>query len=143
MPAAPSQQLRLRLIHDGAPPGAAGGERLRFGLQDSAGEVHAGAPQPDGTLHFDCALAVKPGAAAGAPVFSGRFAHGPPAARFLYLSWKREGEHDAPWAWRIKIPLAGIGWAEIRAAGQAGGRLEANVVGRRPHAAEAIAWRLA
>ncbi|WP_158812691.1 DUF5990 family protein [Methylocapsa sp. S129] len=141
MPAAQPQQLRLRLIHDGAPPGAAG-EPLRFGLQDSKGEVHSGAAQPDGTLHFDCVLTIKLGGGASAPVFAGPFAHGPPAARFLYLSWKREGKRDAPWAWRIKIPLAGIGWAEIRAADKAGGRLEASVIGRRPHATEAVGWRV-
>ena len=141
MPAIQPQTLRLRLIHDGAPPGATD-EPLRFGLQDSKGEVHAGAPQPDGTRLFDLALAVKPGDAANAPVFSGPFAHGPPTGRFLYLSWKREGKHDAPWAWRIKIPLAGIGWPEIRAADKAGRRLEANIIGRRPHAMEAIVWRM-
>jgi hypothetical protein len=143
MPAAPSQppRLLLRLIHDGAPPGVAPDEPLHFGLQDSKGEVHPGARQPDGELHFDLALDIKRSPAAAAPIFTGPFAHGPPAGRFVYLSWKREGKSDAPWAWRIKIPLSGIGWPEIRAAGKSGGRLEANVIGRRPHASDAIKWR--
>lgn len=143
MPAASSlsSRLPLRLIHGGAPPGAPPDETLRFGLQDSKGEVHPGATRPDGTLHFDLTLDIKPGAAASEPIFTGPFAHGPPAGRFLYLSWKREGKSEAPWAWRIKIPLSGIGWPEIRAAGKSSGRLEANVIGRRPHASDAIKWR--
>jgi Family of unknown function (DUF5990) len=142
MPSTPSQprRLPLRLIHDGAPPGTPPEEPLHFGLQDSKGEVHPGVEQPDGSLHFDLTLDIKPGGTA-APIFIGPFAHGPPAGRFLYLSWKREGQSAAPWAWRIKIPLSGIGWPEIRAAGKSDARLEANVIGRRPHASDAIKWR--
>jgi hypothetical protein len=115
-------------------------EPLRFGLQDSKAEVHPGTAHGE-VRHFDFTLDVK-GASTSPPVFTGVFAHGPPAARFLYLSWKREGTHAAPWGWRIKIPLSGIGWAEIRAAEQPGKCLEANVVGRRPHKTEPITWRV-
>jgi Family of unknown function (DUF5990) len=30
----------------------------------------------------------------GQPVFTGTFAHGPPAGRFLYLSWKLVAAHE-------------------------------------------------
>jgi len=133
--------IKLRLVHDGVQPGTPLREPLRFGLQDSKGEVHPGAMQPDGLLHFHLTLEVKAASDSAPPIFSGAFAHGPPNGRFLYLSWKREGKHDAPWGWRIKIPLSGVGWSEIRAAEKPGIVLEANVVGRRPHKTEAINWR--
>jgi hypothetical protein len=144
MATGPSEKRRinLRLVHDGVQPGTPLDEPMQFGLQDAKGEVHPGTVKPGGTLHFDLSLDVKGTSAAGPPIFSGAFAHGPPAGRFLYLSWKCEGRHDAPWAWRIKIPLSGIGWAEIRAGDQPGKCLEANVIGRRPHATDAIKWRL-
>jgi hypothetical protein len=50
--------------------------------------------------------------------------------------------HAHPWGWRIKIPLSGIGWAEIRAAEKPGKCLVANVLGRRPHTTDAIKWRV-
>jgi Family of unknown function (DUF5990) len=136
------RQIKLRLIHNGVQPGTPSAEPMRFGLQDSEGEVHPGTAQPGGLLHFDLMLEVKERGTTGQPVFSSAFAHGPPASRFLYLSWKREGKHDAPYAWRIKIPLSGIGWTEIRAAEKPCKCLAANVAGRRPHASNAIEWRL-
>jgi hypothetical protein len=144
MATAPSEErwINLRLIHNGAQPGVPVTEPVRFGLQDSKGDVHPGAAVPGGAQQFDTVLKIKGSDEAMRPLFTGAFAHGPPAARFLYLSWKREGKHDAPWAWRIKIPLSGIGWAEIRAAEKPGKCLEAHVNGRRPHATEAITWRI-
>jgi Family of unknown function (DUF5990) len=59
--------------------------------------------------NLDLALEVTEGEA-GQPVFRGAFAHGPPAGRFLYLGWKREGDHAHPWGWHIKITLSGIGY---------------------------------
>ena len=135
------RRITIRLIHDGLQPGPPLSEPLRFGLQDTKAEVHPGTAAADGTRHFDLSLDVK-GTDPAPPVFTGAFAHGPPTGRFLYLSWKREGTHAAPWGWRIKIPLSGIGWPEIRAAEKPGQCLEANVIGRRPHKTEPIKWRL-
>jgi len=136
------RRIDLRLIHDGAQPGTPLCEPLRFGLQDSKEKIHAGTAGPGGVRHFDLSLEVKGTDTTMPPVFTGAFAHGPPSARFLYLSWKREGEHEHPWGWRIKIPLAGIGWADIRAAERSEKWLEANLIGRRPHDTEKITWRL-
>ena len=143
----PSQkrQMHLRLIHDGAQPGTPLDEPLQFGLQDSNADVHPGTAVASGTRRFDLTLDVR-AAATGQPTFSGAFVHGPPQARFLYLSWKREAARaallKAPWGWRIKIPLSGIGWADIQAAEQPDACLAADVTGRRPHRSEAIEWRL-
>jgi hypothetical protein len=144
MAAAPlaKRLLYLRLIHNGMQPGTPVPEPVRFGLQDSKGEVHSGVMRPDGSQQFDFSLEIKGGSDADRPVFGGAFAHGPPTARFLYLSWKRERKHDAPWAWRLKVPLSGIGAAEIRAAGKPGACFEADVNGRRPHKVEAVQWRV-
>jgi hypothetical protein len=45
----------------------------------------------------------------GTPNFLGPFAHGPRAARFVYLVWRRAG---APLG-RSKIPLTSISWAQV------------------------------
>jgi hypothetical protein len=136
------QWINLRLIHDGVQPGTPLDEPLRFGLQDSKNEVHPGITRPGGSQNFELTLEVSEGGQEGQPVFRSAFAHGPPAARFLYLSWKREGAHQHPWGWRIKIPLSGIGWAEIWAAEKPDKCLVADVTGRRPHASEAINWQV-
>jgi hypothetical protein len=140
--AAAGRLIRLRLIHDGVQPGTPLDEPMRFGLQDAKGEVHPGIGASGNARHFDLILEVGGDDKSGRPGFRGPFAHGGPADRFLYLSWKREGTHAAPWAWRIKIPLSGIGWADIRAAEKPGNCLVANVIGRRPHASAAIPWQI-
>jgi len=123
------------------PAGHPVGRTDRFGVQDTKGGVHPGLTEPGAARNFDLSLDVR-GDEASPPVFSGSFAHGPPSGRFLYLSWKREGEHEHPWCWRIKIPLSGIGWTEIRAAEQPGKCIATNVIGRRPHTRDTITWRI-
>jgi Family of unknown function (DUF5990) len=136
------RQIHLRLIHNGVQPGRPLDEPLRFGLQDGNGEVHPGLGQPGEPQKFDIVLEVGEGDEASQPVFRGMFAHGPPKGRFVYLSWKRQGKHEHPWAWRIKVPLSDIGWAEVRAAEKPGKCLAANVIGRLPHTSEAIEWQI-
>jgi len=99
-------------------------------------------PNPGKPHNFDIVLEVSEGDKANQPVFRGTFAHGPPKGRSVYLSWKRQGKHEHPWAWRIKVPLSGIGWAEVRAAEKLGKCLAANVIGRHPHSSDAIEWRI-
>lgn len=135
------RSVRVRLFHDGAQPGPPLDEPLRFGVQDGKGEVHPGTATAGPEWRFDLALELRTGETER-PVFGGPFVHGPPGSRFLYLSWKREGEHAAPWGWRIKIPLSAIGWAEVRAAEETGKCLAASVTGRRPHASEPVHWRV-
>ena len=137
----PAMKVLLRLIHDGAQPGSPLDEPLDFGLPDAKGVLHSGEPSAGTTRAFDLTLDVKEGAG-GEPVFLGSFAHGPAKTRFLYLGWKRRQPQEHPWAWRIKVPLGGIGWPEIQAAQAAQHRLVANVVGRKPHATEAVRWEV-
>jgi hypothetical protein len=108
----PLEHVRLQLIYRGAGPVFWSGGATEFGVQDKDENLHLGETSPDGGLTFDLALEVKP-EGPGAPVFVGPFAHGPANARFLYLSWRNlTGEY----AQRLKLPLGGIAWADIRAA---------------------------
>ncbi len=134
------RKIRVRLLHDGAQPGPPLDEALSFGVQDVKRGVHPGTAGSGGTRRFDLELDLR-AADTDRPVFSGPFAHGSPAARFLYLSWKRQEAAAAPWGWRIKIPLSSIGWNEVREAERDGMVLVADVTGRRPHTSEPIIWR--
>lgn len=109
---------------------------LSVGIQDKQQGVHSGKQDRDGSWRFTCTVTVKERDGVALPQFSGPFVHGTPAARFLYLSWKRRSETPVPWLQRVKIPLADIGWAMT----QPGGQLVADITGRRPHAADGIMW---
>jgi hypothetical protein len=134
-----TSSVKVRLIHDGRQPGPSVPEPVDFGIQDKTGAIHAGKAFKGRLLLFEIDIAVKH---ADAPLFSGPFVHGPPGGRFLYLSWKKHGQHEHPWAWRIKMALGGISPSLLRQARKAGHCLEANVVGRRPHSSEPVNWRV-
>jgi hypothetical protein len=129
----------VRVLHDGAKPIHDTGESYRFGLQRGADDVQGGRALADGRLAFDVALRVKPGPDPERPVFLGEFTHGPPEARSLNLGWKP----DRPgWINRVKVPLAGITWAQVREAQASGLRLTADATGRQPHQPRPLAWAL-
>ena len=134
------RKIRVRLIHDGAQPGPPLDEALSFGLQDVKGCVHPGTAGSDGKRRFALDLEIRK-TETDRPVFGGPSVHGPPAARFLYLSWKRREAAAAPWGWRIKIPLSSIGWDEVRETERDGKGLIADVTGRRPHTSQPVIWR--
>lgn len=106
-------RVALRLIYHGAGPARWSGGPGDFGVQDKAGALHHATARADGGMQFDLALEVK-SRGAGAPVFLGPFAHGPPDGRFLYLSWR---EPRGGYAQRFKLPLGAITWRDILAAG--------------------------
>jgi Family of unknown function (DUF5990) len=133
-----TSSVKVRLIHDGTQPGPVVAVPVNFGIQDKKGEIHPGRPSKGRLLHFEIAINVKDSDQLS---FSGPFVHGTPAGRFLYLSWKKRGNHEHPWAWRIKMPLGGISPSLLRQAQKAGHCLEADVVGRRPHCSEPVTWR--
>jgi len=135
------KSFSIRLIHDGVQPGPAVAE-VTFGLQDRENQVHCGKRLKRGLIQFDVSLDAADDRSRGL-VFSGAFAHGPPDKRFLYLSWKRHEATGAPWAWRIKIPLAGIDRSLVDRSQRSGCPIEANVVGRRPHTSEPVTWQVA
>ena len=110
-----------------APPAAQLGQPVEFGLQDIRQNLHSGNVQPDGSLHFVCEASVKPSRTADVPDFGGSFVHGSSGARFLYLSLRQPG---GAWIRRLKVPLAGITWAQIEDAnGLPSGALVALVSG--------------
>jgi len=104
--------LRLRLTYDGKGPAIWTPMPGAFGLQDKAEVLHQGTSGPGGVVVFEFALQARPHDS-GAAILSGEFAHGPPAARFLYLGWRNA---QGAFAQRLKLPLSGIAWAEVAAA---------------------------
>ena len=111
-----------------------------FGLQDNSTTanwvLHSGKRKPNGDLHFECEVRVRPSARTGEPNFLGDFVHGPSEKRFLYLSWRpkdcRLSQPEPPspcWQRRMKIHLSTITWELIEEAIRLGGVLEATVEG--------------
>lgn len=96
--------LRLRLAYDGTGPAIWTPAPRAFGLQDKEGVLHAGTPGESGSTLFEFTLQARPHRSGGV-VLTGRFAHGTPQGRFLYLGWRRP---DGAFAQRLKVPLAGI-----------------------------------
>jgi len=121
------ETVHLRVRYLGSGPVVWTGERANSGLQDGDEVLHQGTPF-DGGETFDLALVARPGSGGG-PVLSGPFAHGPPAGRFLYLSWRNS---TGPYARRLKLSLEGIGWDLIRTSAERGEPLVALVDDRAP-----------
>ncbi|KVL13194.1 DUF5990 family protein [Burkholderia ubonensis] len=111
-------------------------EPATVGIQDKNQDVHEGARKRDGSVEFTCEIHVRD-KGAGNLDFAGPFVHGTPAARFVYLSWKRTVAAAAPWVQRVKIPLV------FKAADLATAlAIRADITGRRPHATEPIVWTI-
>jgi hypothetical protein len=104
------ESLRLRLIYDGNGPLNWSRRPGMFGMQDKEGRLQIGTLGPDGTTEFEFELRIKTGKS-GEPTLNGSFAHGPSSGRFVYLAWAEEA---GTLAQRIKLPLGGIGWDDIR-----------------------------
>ncbi|MBC6981392.1 DUF5990 family protein [Caulobacter sp. 17J80-11] len=122
----------LRLIRDSDIPATNRSNRpYRFGLQDTKQIVLEGRRRDDGALVFDFALSVRPGGDPDRPVFTGRFASGPPSDRFVYLSWQLLD--GSGYLNRIKARLGGVDWALVRAAQAAARPLVADMSGWTPH----------
>ena len=107
-------EARFRLVRDhDKPVSHAFDEPYKFGLQDNKGEIVAGTRDRMGRFVFDFSLKVKP-AADGKPMFTGRFASGPPDDRFVYLSWRSMPR--GVYINRLKARLSSIDWDMIAAA---------------------------
>ncbi len=105
------ETVALRIRYLGAGPVVWSGGLENSGLQDRDEGLHPGTPFAGGET-FDLELVVTSGTG-GRPVLSGPSAHGPPTARFLYLSWRND---TGAYARRLKLSLADICWDEIRRA---------------------------
>jgi Family of unknown function (DUF5990) len=77
--------------------------------------AHPGVAGEGGCTVFDPSIEVRQEDGAE-PIFAGPLVHGPPAGRFLYLSWRNPtGEY----ARRIKAPLGTTAWDDVAAAASA------------------------
>lgn len=138
---ADTETVKLRLLRDNPQPPSPDGSAFRVGLQDKNGRLHDGTRRADGMTVFDLEMRVAEGPDPARPVFSGPFASGAPADRFIYLSWQRLNGQG--YINRIKVRLADLDWGLVRAAQASGGVLEADVSGkaagggRRP-----VEWRI-
>jgi hypothetical protein len=125
-----STSIQIRLIYDGIGPVHWCRDPRAFGIQDKEAVLHPGKAGPNGTAVFDLSFQVKANAA-GAPVLSGDFAHGPPAARFLYLGWR---DDKGAFAQRLKLSLATITWDDIHEADARQQPLQGTLVDHHPKA---------
>jgi len=124
------ETIRLRLTYDGQGPAIWTPMPGAFGLQDKAAVLHPGTPGPGGVAVFEFALQARPHDS-GAAILSGEFAHGPPAARFLYLGWRNA---QGAFAQRLKLPLTDIAWNDVAAAIARRQVLAATLVDHHPRA---------
>lgn len=121
------QELNFRIVLESPPPG------VDFGLQKGGGstyEVIQTQRSKTGDLQFEFTARVKEGKD-GQPVFLGPFVHGPPQERFVYLDiGTYAGQTDTPWSRRLKVPLRGITWDEVKQASRGKSILQTSVPGR-------------
>jgi len=121
------QELNFRIILESPPPG------VDYGLQKGGGnnfEVTQKQRSKSGDLRFEFSARVKEGKD-GAPVFLGPFVQGPPQERFVYLDIGTfAGQTNTLWSRRLKIPLRGITWDEVKQASRGTNLLETSVAGR-------------
>ena len=120
------QELKFRVILESPPAG------VDYGLQKGGGsnyEVMRKQRSKNGALRFEFDARVKEGKD-GQPVFLGPFVQGPPHERFVYLDiGTYAGQRDTPWGRRLKIPLRGITWNEVKQASRGSNLLETRVPG--------------
>ena len=102
--------VRLRIVVTNPPTGTG----TSFGIQDKSGALHPDASKSKDAVAFECEVKASDGGHGSEPNFLGPFTHGPPKARFLYISHRRDGA--AGWIKRIKVPLSSITWSMIEAA---------------------------
>lgn len=98
------QSIDVRIICSNPPSG-------NFGLQDKQRSLKQGVFLDEKRLAFDFELTVKQ-TDAGIPNFTGKYAHGTPSKRFVYLTLK---EGDEKIIRRIKVQLGTIQWEQVMA----------------------------
>jgi hypothetical protein len=101
-----------------------------FGLQDRDLNIDEGEATGRGGRRFLCELRARPASGGSGVILVGPWAHGPPAARFLYLTWLDRADTPHRVVRRIKVSLASVRWSDV-AALEPGGSLEVTVDGRR------------
>jgi hypothetical protein len=134
--------VRFHLLRDSAEPPASDGSAVAFGIQDNKGQLYPPVQCADGMFVFDFELIAKQGPDPDRPVFSGAFASGPPADRFVYLAWPRlNGQGHVN---RVKVRLTDIDWPLVREAQATGRPLEYDASTRGAGGGRvAVEWKLA
>lgn len=120
----PPVEIPLRIIVVGPPAG------VEFRLQQGRSHLVAPARATYTEIQFDFTLRLGP-PRAGHPNLLGEAAHGPPAARFVYInSGRHAGQKGTLWDRRAKVPLQGITEKLVKAVRAAPGTvLEARIAG--------------
>ena len=107
------QELTLVIILESPPPG------VDFGLQEGSGNDYQTVQtqrSKHGDLRFEFKVRVREGKD-GQPNFLGPFAQGPAPQRFVYIDiGTYAGQKNTPWSRRLKVPLRGITWDQIKKA---------------------------
>lgn len=92
---------------------------LRLGIQKGK-EVEDDVAADADVARFQFTLHARREEDSGLPVFTGPYAQGTPAERFVYLCWgERDGEQFRM-SMRVKVPLADLTWEQVQAAASSG-----------------------
>jgi hypothetical protein len=105
---------------------------LRLGIQkgkaataevEAAVAATAAADAP--VARFQFVLQAKPDPDNGQPVFTGLYAQGTPADRFVYLCWGERNGQQWQTTMRVKIPLRHLTWEQVQRASSTGQPIKA------------------
>jgi Family of unknown function (DUF5990) len=140
MASSSTKSITLRIACRVMPETPASEGTLDVGIQDKAQAVHTGRMAKDGAFYFDCAVEARIDSVTKGLDFRGPIVHGTSQGRFLYLSWKRRTVSEAPWYWRVKIPLTGVTEKDVSSL-KSTEVLLADITGRKPHATDPITWK--
>jgi hypothetical protein len=129
-------ELPIRIVVADPVPGLA--IALQRGKAATATLVPPTSRSPDAVV-FEFEVTVDGRLPDGRPRFLGPCVQGAPAARFVYLSvGKYAGQAGSEWGGRVKVPLDGLGWDQIKALSP-GARLAARITGQSPKGGPALA----
>ena len=122
------QKVAMRIICVDPIRFCLGYDALEFGLQDKKQDLQGGTELSPDEIAFDFTLNVEQHSD-GSANFTGAFAHGSRAKRFVYLTYK--GMDGGSWQIfrRIKVSLSDISWTQATEALAGGKVLQARVSG--------------
>jgi Family of unknown function (DUF5990) len=105
--AAPTRTITLRIRTAMVPPKVRDGVETVFGIQDKSRNLVPPVLDASGPATFEISVTPQFNAAGDLDV-SGRFVHGKPGDRFLYLGWRPTAGSDDDWIRRWKIGLKNL-----------------------------------
>jgi len=122
-------EVCIRLVLVDPPAG------VDYGIQKGGGATYETLfvqQRTRGDVAFEFPILVRDNRADGRPNFTGPFAQGPPAERFIYIDvGKYAGQTATEWARRMKVPLRDIDWPLLKKAmSTPGACVQARIPGR-------------